>query len=201
MSTGAEEVEPYDCGRRETARGGRRPGSRTEARAGEETALRPQGGLRRAVAAWHARATGGRPGGPLAARPVRRQAQTCQCSPRPQDSPSEMPARSPPVSPELNKRVPDLLGGRKRSIKGRSWWGGGRHPARSQDEPRHCQGRASQRRLPTGPPAPRPAGPRVFSARIAWSLPAHPQPPERLSRTTKPHKHREGTRPIPLYPR
>lgn len=51
------------------------------------------------------------------------------------------------------------------------------------------------------PPAPRPAGPRVFSARIAWSLPAHPQPPERLSRTTKPHKHREGTRPIPLYPR
>lgn len=50
-------------------------------------------------------------------------------------------------------------------------------------------------------PRPRPAGPRVFSARIAWSLPAHPQPPERLSRTTKPHKHREGTRPIPLYPR
>lgn len=125
MSTGAEEVEPYDCGRRETARGGRRPGSRTEARAGEETALRPQGGLRRAVAAWHARATGGRPGGPLAARPVRRQAQTCQRSPQPQDNPSEMPARSPPVSPELNKRVPDLLGGRKRSIQGRSWWGGG----------------------------------------------------------------------------
>lgn len=125
MSTGAEEVEPYDCGRQETARGGRRPGSRTEARAGEETALRPQGGLRRAVAAWHARATGGRPGGPLAARPVQRQAQTCQRSPQPQDSPSEMPARSPPVSPELNERVPDLLGGRKRSIQGRSWWGGG----------------------------------------------------------------------------
>lgn len=30
--------------------------------------------------------------------------------------------------------------------------GGGRHPARSQDEPRHRQGRASWRRLPTGPP-------------------------------------------------
>lgn len=200
MSTGAEEVEPYDCGRRETARGGRRPGSRTEARAGEETALRPQGGLRRAVAAWHARATGGRPGGPLAARPVRRQAQTCQRSPQPQDSPSEMPARSPPVSPELNKRVPDLLGGRKRSIQGRSWWGGGvilpgvrTSHGTAREEPRGAGCRQA--------PRPRPAGPRVFSARIAWSLPARPQPPERLSRTTKPHKHREGTRPIPLYPR
>lgn len=95
-----------------------------------------------------------------AARPVRRQAQMCRRSPRPQDSPSEMPARSPPVSPQLNKRVPDLLGGRKRSIQGRSWWGGGgvilpgvrTSHGTAREEPRSAGCRQAPPRL--GPQAP-----------------------------------------------